>query len=398
VTSVEFSPDDHSLATTCIDGTIKLWDLRSKSEITTFKGHEMWVNNAVFLPDGRTLVSGSDDRNMKMWDASRPAQADAFDVLQAPESSIRPIVLTNAGVIREPAILRDDSGAVLFSPDSARLLAVDNRPVIQAWELPAQHLAACLAMPDDAAFTTAFFPDARRAATAGRDGRVRLWELSSGDCLAEFRGTEGVVTTLAISADGRKLAGAGLRGKLWVWDVPTRTLESTIPFGEGRLTALCALPDGRTWLAGLRQNREKDRLCRLDPRTKSMEVLPQPVNEWITGIVVSPDGTLIATSCRDSAVYLWRTATLQLVGTLRGHSGYTTSVAFSPDGLSLASASNDGTVKLWSVLSQLELATLPGHIAAGTRLSFSPDGTQLAACGEDGLVRIWRAPTLSTLP
>jgi WD40 repeat protein len=72
-------------------------------------------------------------------------------------------------------------------------------------------------------------------------------------------------------------------------------------------------------------------------------------------LALSPDGKIIAVARgqleRDKSIYLYDSATGQLLNTLKGHTQPVTSLAFSPDGHYLASGSWDGTLRLWEILS-----------------------------------------------
>ncbi len=47
---------------------IKLWNVASRKELLTLKGHSGSVNSLVFSPDGKTLASGSLDSTIKLWE------------------------------------------------------------------------------------------------------------------------------------------------------------------------------------------------------------------------------------------------------------------------------------------------------------------------------------------
>jgi hypothetical protein len=91
VHSVAFSLDGKTLASGSYDGTVRLWDVASRTALETLQGHTDVVQSVAFSPDGRTLASGSSDGTVRLWDvASRcrrladrlgvepePADADA---------------------------------------------------------------------------------------------------------------------------------------------------------------------------------------------------------------------------------------------------------------------------------------------------------------------------------
>lgn len=50
------------------DTNVKLWDLRAKKSAGTFKGHEDQVTGVDISPDSQYLASSSLDGTIKIWD------------------------------------------------------------------------------------------------------------------------------------------------------------------------------------------------------------------------------------------------------------------------------------------------------------------------------------------
>ena len=62
-----FSPDNQLLASASLDGTVKLWDVKTGVELRTLKGRRHWVTSISFSPDGSTLASAGSDSTIKLW-------------------------------------------------------------------------------------------------------------------------------------------------------------------------------------------------------------------------------------------------------------------------------------------------------------------------------------------
>jgi WD40 repeat protein len=69
VGSISVSPDGKTLAVGTQDGAIVLWNIPSRRQITTLKGHLTIVGGLAFSPDGRCLVSEGGD-GVRVWRAA----------------------------------------------------------------------------------------------------------------------------------------------------------------------------------------------------------------------------------------------------------------------------------------------------------------------------------------
>jgi katanin p80 WD40 repeat-containing subunit B1 len=64
--AVEFHPFGELLGSGSIDSSVKVWDLRQKTCIQTYHGHEGSVRKLKFSPDGKWVVSGGLDGIVKV--------------------------------------------------------------------------------------------------------------------------------------------------------------------------------------------------------------------------------------------------------------------------------------------------------------------------------------------
>jgi WD40 repeat protein len=111
VDALAFSADGSRLATGGSDGSIGIWDARSrKRERAPLRGHDGAVDSLAVAPDGRWLASGGDDGTVRLWDVKT-----GFGIsLPGPRAPVH---------------------AVAFSADGRRLAAGEEDGTVRVWDL-----------------------------------------------------------------------------------------------------------------------------------------------------------------------------------------------------------------------------------------------------------------------
>ena len=191
-----------------------------------------------------------------------------------------------------------------------------------------------------------------------------MWNAKTGQHKVTYKGCIGSVYSVAYSPDGKNIVGGSWDGRAHLWNVNTgeyKELETKHDSGPSSAD-------------------NSGRITRRD---------------YVTAVVYSPDGTMIAGLIDQNTVHLWDAATGKQITTFEGHTDYIYSVAFSPDGATIASASKDKTVRLWDVATGNHITTLIGHTGAVCSVAFSPDGTTIAtgAWYSQNTFRLWDAAT-----
>ena len=208
----------------------------------------------------------------------------------------------------------------------------------------------------------------RRAALA-----LALFALAT-PAAAELRGHGGPVRAIAVAPDGRQAVSGGFDQSAIVWDLAGGAALAVLRFHDGAVNAVAALADGRFATGGEDGRIALWRLGEPAPvRVIAAHAGP------IASLVVSPDGTAIASASWDETVRV-----TPLAGgesrVLAGHQGNVNAVAFRRDGAPV-SAGYDGTVRIWS--DPPRIVRLPAPVAA---LAVPTDDSIIAA-GADGVVR-----------
>ncbi len=403
VHSVRFSPDGTLLASSGINGTVKLWDYRTRKLITTLRdpavqpidGNDWAVKPLAFSPDGGRLAVGV-GRDIVLWEV---ASHQRIAVLSGHLKRVNYLVFALGGKImasgaddqqvrvwdvtsaepREMAALRAgfDISCVAFSQDGNTLAASGSSPSIKRWEL--SNPAAPVELPPLEAKDThtawvmafAFSPNTNLLVSAGSDGKVIGWSL--GNDPKEFlshklplgHGSIGIVNAVAFTPDGQTILSAGSDNNITLWDVSGQEQPIKLKGHRREIFSIDVSPDGRTLASG-----GDDRTVKLwDISSRWHEKQKMSHDTWMSAVAISPDSKFIA--ALSTKLRLWNAATEELLAEHpTGQNGH---LAFSPESNILAAEdTGTGTIRLLRIPSFEEIANFRG----GCPL-YSPKGTEL---------------------
>lgn len=199
VTAIAFTPSGRMLASASRDKTIKLWDLQSRTEICTLKGHRLNVTAIAFSPDGQFLASASADRTACLW-------------------------LTEANLtIQMRYTLSDHVGtvqAVAFSLDGQVLATGGDDRTIKLWSTQTGRLLRTLSGHSWTVSALKFTPDGSTLISGSWDGTLKLWDLTDRQASTiVLPGHSDSVNTIALSADGKTLISGSSDRTIRVWQV-----------------------------------------------------------------------------------------------------------------------------------------------------------------------------------
>jgi WD40 repeat protein/serine/threonine protein kinase len=438
VSSLAFGPRGKELASAGTDHVIHTWDIESGELTGTLLGHLDDVKQIAFRHDGGQLASIGADKSLRLWDVAKKVQTTLFrdvankrpvepkDLAYSPDGRFIFLACRDGTMmtllLMEPApvtkLQAHKSGVLTlaWSSDgrwlaSAAALTTASKeknlpPEVLVWEAAKRKLQTQISGHLDEVFRVAFQPDGPLLATAARDGTVGLWNSQTGNEVARLHTFARPLRAIAWQPGGKMLATVGEvrdeRGgrpvsRITIWDVESAKDIQSFSVDAFWVSALVWSPDGKL-LAGSRETGEVRLWSAADG--KQVHVFKDH-EDAVKDLVFSPDGRLLAAASSDKTVCVWDVEEKTLKHQFKGHTQAATCVAFHCKGKRLASGSADRQVRVWDLDTGQVILTLAGHEETVQAVAFRPDGHQLASGAMDGSIRIWDATPIearSALP
>ena len=367
--SPAFSPDGRYLACSYADGTVRLFEAETLTEIPPRENeprHRDWATSVTFSPDGSLFVSTSDDDTLFLW------KTDGKERIRVFEGH------------------RDDVNDAIFSPDSRFVASVSSAGVLKIWSIytdnqlpsiPAPEADSQQSAPQVAALD--FSPDDAQIAVGRFDGTIDLYRLADLEHTQRFQAARPSIPRQAEAAQDS------------LPPPPSAAEIGTLSFGPGRVLAssYTASPTVQLWDTGAgRKLRDFELPCTANTGVNPLEV---------TSLAWSPTKPLLAVGGSDGCLVLFKTERAQPIYDFEGHNSAFRSLAFSPTGAMLASGDSTGEVRLWDVTRREHLPTATLHASPAANilwLAFSPDGRWLAGAGEAHATQLWDTRTHELVP
>ncbi len=311
IAAAHLSPDGRRVAVSA-DSTVKLFDLETRTWLSTSLTMTEHVDGFAFTPDGTQIVVHG-EKQIAWWDMASARQLGAIAVIS---DSIGMAILASDGqsgaaILRVREALTESMGQILYQ--------------VVMWD------------------------------TASGQWRPLLGDL------ARYR----AIDTLRFSPDSKELlvvgvtalSEAGANHHVVVWDVATGAARFQLDFGPE--TAVGYTPDGQKLLVvgpdeiSLRNAQDGNPII-------ATSTISRPVSA--AAMSFSGDGSrVILPDSYSSTARVWDVDTLQPIFSLVGHVAGTeiTAAQFSQDGqLILTANARDGTARLWNGKTGTLLTTL----------------------------------------
>jgi len=370
VNSVAFSPNGKKLVSGGNDHTVGLWNIKTQELLSKLTEHSGSVSSVAFSPDGKIIASGSWDWNIRLWDAD----------------TLKPL--------GKPLMAGDEVTKIIISADNKMLISLsfeDN--MISLWDIESRKQIdelECSSSNNDI-----FLSPNGKILASYDENIVCLWDVKTRKLMGILTEYSFYIHSVLFSPDSKMIIMGHEEYNISLWNVKTQTKSgniedyiNSVAFDSGNKI----LYDGRNktilyfWNLDFK-NRLIDSLIKHSPSSSS--------------IAFNPDGKIIAFlgeekySNDDNYIYLIDFESKKIVGKSLKHFDRVNKISFSPDGKILALASgknyNDyNIIYLWDVESKKIVGKpLSGHSQRINSIAFSHNGKILASGSDDTSICLW---------
>lgn len=277
--AIAFTTDGRSIVTTGTDGTLKVWNAATGSNVRTIDLPEGQATAMAVL--GRRALTGHGDGRLTLWDIDTGQRIAAFR--------------------------RSDAGitAVGFAREGERLISSSSDATLTMWDPGAPQTPVAIVEAHDGPVTAVAYAERGPfIATGGEDNAVRLWRVSDLSLVRSYRGHRDSVSALTFSPDGRHLAAAAADGRIRVWSTSSSSLYRLSSGHKSRIRGLAFSPAGDMIASAADDGTVQLWLLR---QSKSVRAASEG-GAGARALAFTPDGTRAAVASADGSVRFWDAA------------------------------------------------------------------------------------------
>lgn len=324
--------------------------------------------------DGTAAASGDDQGSSASEAPDTPGTSETPAAPEPWAAPAEPRIRPAFKLEKEPTYVY----AVEFAPDGTQFASGDAGGKVTLWDTSGNEIETLEGHDGAAVNDLAFSPDGTKLATASDDSTARIFDLDTGESIV-LEGAEDAVRSVSWAPDGQTIATAS-------WDeVGTRVYSVDGSLVEelqsdGSIETVGFTPDGSTLVVGGSNGFLETWSTGDWSRGDVVEGGGASPNEF----VFSSDGHTMYAATNDSTVQVWTVAGLVKGEKLGDYLNYVRGVALSPDGTLLASGALNGAVRIHST-DGYEVVLDESNYGGVNDVVFSPSEPLLVTTDGEGI-------------
>ncbi len=165
VTSLAYHDTNQLLAAGYANGTIKIWDINTRTVIVEFNGHKTTVSVLEFDSQGVKLVSGSADCNIIVWDLIG-------------EVGLYKLTSHRNQITGLKFIKKKLSNSIIHDEEDEWLVSISKDGLIKLWDLKTKYCVETHIASSKEAWSLAIDLNFEYIITGGEDNKLKVWEIN----------------------------------------------------------------------------------------------------------------------------------------------------------------------------------------------------------------------------
>ncbi len=324
VTSVKFSSDGNMLVTGCIDGSARIWNIKTGKQVR-YLNHEDIVTAIELSADGKTIVTGELGGAIRLWNFLTGKEINRFDQ-------------------EDPLV------DMAFNSNSMTLITAYGNDVASVWNINKGRKNIQIGYRKSIT-AAAFNSDASRVVTGGQN-IVQVWDTTTGKEITRFP-HNGRISDIAFSPTDNSIITGSVDNDVVFWSINSRGIYEQ-KFLLGVYASKVKLSHDGSLLITI------GNVNRIESNENPADVF-------------------------DSKIQVWNVKTHKRIANFNYKNDLHLSVDIGPHNNQIAIA-EDNVVKIWDITTQTEVTHFNGNGKVSV-LAYSPDGTKLAI-GSGNVIRI----------
>ena len=293
VVDLDFASDQRRLLSASKDGTCRIWDIETVSELAFLRGHEGPVLSAQFDPEGGRVASCGEDGHVRVWDSGSGLETAGLNL--------------NAGLVYW----------VRWSPDGARLAASCENGSVAILSVAASSAAdgavslgsvAVLRVGSVPVYSCAWGPAGTAAAgnlvACDKSGAVALFGSKGDTFTQEARdGGGSVACSVTYAPNGKVLFVGSYDHTIHVLDASTLDTLSTVNGGFGWVYRVACCDTGSKLLIGHRSVAPS--LATVNGTDVRVTAQLYGHRSFVSGVAFARGSNMFATGSEDRTINVW---------------------------------------------------------------------------------------------